>query len=320
MSFVNFQKIDFHLSLATPFNNSPRMDVFNRAEKNIKRFNKISKYYHFTDVPTPEGTLRVKFASERLSHVAHGILAYAILLKHAEEYNPITDKEIIRTTLKLDKGQVQLDFPFDGTSIELAFIGEPEKAEIAEVYNPILGIQPRRCVLKNGLTFYNIHHVRIIIAELYISGQFFRVVNVQYLLQYFLSKYFISKSVSWLKYYTSLLAILTHVEKCVKNLNDVEKILINSPFFMSSIEYGRTNKTESEIIMTTQIEENIGIETKPAKYADNLPQRGFTFTEKSIDKIPQFDYKSYYFDIDGAKSSPTSNEIFDIPNIFENIK
>lgn len=281
----NFQKIDMHLSLSTPFNNYPRVDLFCRNEKTIKRFNLISEYYKVEadKLTGPEQEIRCNVMY--LDYILHGFACYALLYKRAATFADLSKfEEIIPAEINIRNDQIVLKLQFDKPP-QFVFLGNPRFA-VKKENCPIMNIRPRQ--KKDEVTFYQLDHTRLMIANETFEGHKIKITCVQYLLYYFLAQYYITDVAGYLAYYNSLLKILELAENSNENIMD-------SPFFGSKEEYGKKNITEAMTITLNNMREQLGENIVPI----NVPRRRLNYTKK-LEELPIFDYNSIYFCTDGT--------------------
>lgn len=74
----NFQRMDMHLSLCFPYNDPPREDINHRWEKDIGRFNRLTKHY---PISTSDMNTDTHILDLPADAIFTGFAAYAILCK-----------------------------------------------------------------------------------------------------------------------------------------------------------------------------------------------------------------------------------------------
>lgn len=175
----NFQKMDVHVALSTPFNNFPNIDFYTRFNKSVKRFNLINNYYKLEiNEGIPMDSKNIFNGGNKVFHIhrklrnyfMHGICAYGFLLLYAKEkLGEELLKDVINVDISFDEeGNININIPITSTGTELAFLGKPGSHKIKEIYNPIMGSIPRRYKSSDEyFTFYDPDHSTVLCAKLY---------------------------------------------------------------------------------------------------------------------------------------------------------
>lgn len=147
----DFQRIDLHKSLANPYTNAPREDMFNRWKKDVVRFNLLDKYYPIepSNIDAESYISYVSLPETYQKFVLSGMGAYACLLAALHEYSnkygvKINTDGIVDVSISGGGGNIYL--PSLETSVD--FISHrPEQmlpADNYETYEPYLSIIPRK--------------------------------------------------------------------------------------------------------------------------------------------------------------------------------
>lgn len=165
----DFQRIDLHSSLAFPFDDPPREVIFNRWEKDVKRFEKLSKLY-----PAPSGsalrTIQMN-VSGITKYIWNGALAYAAYTG----------------AVKITAGTVSFQSPrrvCELIAMKPKKITDELGLSIDESYEPYAGILPAKIVC-GEFEISSSHHRILSIIVMEIDGIPVRVVCIQYLLRHY---------------------------------------------------------------------------------------------------------------------------------------
>lgn len=325
-----FQKIDMHSSLTFPFDNPPREVIFARWRKDIKRYNKLHKYY---PTPDPEGKIlklsecKVEF---KQGAVLSGFAAYGaiyrtlkIVIENAKKVGVIVDLKERENVFKISDNILTfstLDENFDLVSKDL-----DESADLWEIksvtrYSPYINIMRER--IEGTIVGKNIKsnlgnkvNVRVIstsdslvsIHRIEIDKKLVTIVSIQFLLMYFLVQAHIAtgdKKKTFYSYYEDLLNMINIAETVFSKLRDkangstedkINELITNSPFFPTTKVYGGVNASGSFKSgfrrALADLGEDVEIIPVPPGY---YPNRG--------NPKPKFDYESSkYFIKDGRK-------------------
>lgn len=200
----NFQRIDIHSALAFPYDNAPREVIFDRLSKDVKRFNLLAKYYPLPSIGVVL-PLR-KITVPNYNHVLSGFAALAAM--KAVMYGDATTKKhggnnISTTPITVTKNTVEFD-TLDGVCDYVHFdpIGAAEMMGLEKIsqYEPYINlILPR----VEGISNYNGKIIKycfnsttnrlVGVNYAIINGIIVRFVNVQFLMKYFISMYYVHK-------------------------------------------------------------------------------------------------------------------------------
>lgn len=264
-----FQYMDVHLSLSLPYYDPPREAIFNRWKKDIKRFNKLYKYYPVEAPKVDSPTHQVELGPDQRKYVFQGHTSLAIMQHIAGQQT---------ATLKANKIILQQHSP----AITIIHI-QPNKVKLDDphTYDPFANFIPSRIEgVQNGIAFhiFNTHNELTSIDEVIIHGHTLRICNIQTCLKWFLGMYFTFQDPSYLQHYTELLKL-------------------TSIFKPSILTYGGNNITHSQQISLGKI--------KSALYGDAvlkaLPSF-YTPKQARAGQHPSFDYlASPYFALEGKE-------------------
>lgn len=215
-----YQYIDMHTSLSTPFANPPSEVIFERWKKDIKRFNKLYKYYPVDEFiikhartpginmdPVSESLNEIEIEYDP-QYIAHGFLAYAII------YENVTNKprEVIATKFKYEfRGK---KFMFNFTTYDKyvdMMVTDIEKMRVA-YYDENFNLLGKHCVINDGDMIWRLfdasHKFMTITSTKLDISKKVRVVSAQTLLQWFGAMFFKESDVVYLQYYYSLLKLV----------------------------------------------------------------------------------------------------------------
>lgn len=209
-----YQYIDMHTSLSTPFSNPPNEVIFERWKKDIKRFNKLYKYYpvdpfiiKYSKIPAVNADhIMAKLQPTDVSidhkYVLHGFLAYAII------YDNVTKKpeNVIKT--KISFGET-IKFTTYNSFTDIMVVNMEKFIEEmgGKLYEENFNLLGKHCVAGN-IRAFDASHKFMTIVSLKINDRKIRIVSAQTLLQWFMAMFFKEMDVVYLMYYYSLLKIV----------------------------------------------------------------------------------------------------------------
>lgn len=167
----DIQRLDLHKAFCFPLNNAPMEDIFHRWNKDLHRFNLYEKYYPIKEIQCNYNCIEYKYELPAGNFAYHGFAAFALyrkeLLKHVDINFPKLDIEITKTHCKFSS-------PVKGLCIVTS--------EVKCNTNPILGYIPKS-LHNNDLHIYQVNMLSITRINNV------QVVNIQYLLMWFLFHY-----------------------------------------------------------------------------------------------------------------------------------
>ena len=256
----DFQRLDIHSSLAFPYDNVPREVIFERWDKDIKRFNKLNALYPIISSENP--TLRnIKINIKAKKHLLTGFLAYAVLYDYFAklvEKNNITDLvHVIKSSFSVSGNEII--FSTLDTRAEFAHYNPSKLAEelsVANVkyYEPYINLLVNRASgndsAGNNIIIYSTHERLIAYNSIAIGENIFRITNVQYLLKHFLAMYFINNKSPqhaqiYLAHYLSLINMIAIYENFLVlrtyTMQEKEDAAKLSPLYLSVQTYGNDN-------------------------------------------------------------------------------
>lgn len=310
------QRLDVHSSLSFPYDNAPMEVIFERWQKDVKRFNALDKSYKMEELlgtKSPAAletlTLPIKMMG-RL--VLHGFAAYALIYKSfLAQCKEGAAEEILPAEFACRKGA-------DGGVVSFSAMGELEivsfsakkailslseilaaKGEVAaKKFRPIWTLLPARTTSTISGVNIKIHSTKgklLASNSVTVDGNVFRAANVQYVLRYFLGMYLVddARAPVYLAYYISLMKMIQLTER---NLD--RKDALNSILFPTILTYGNKNISLSRKVMLNALYSELdGVERYkiPVNY---YPAR----SKATIRPHPQFDVAtSKFFQEDGAE-------------------
>lgn len=313
-----FQRIDQHSALSFPYDNPPKEVIFARWRNDVKRFNLAAKYYPEPDYVPSAVPVKLKVARFPIISraVYAGFGAYALIYYHFDvltdnvinrvqnnpDFGELT-KQIIRSDIKIDESTIEfhtlndtleiMHYDIEKCSFEL------ELTDI-KLYEPFGSMIPEKATgifRDKNITILGNKHRLIAINSIDINGVKFRTLNVQPVLKYFLSMYYIlindkknkhndSVALMYLQYYKSLLAMINVIELLISNEILQSNCIHESPLFLSIETYGNENiSLATEVAMQRLNAElnDIPMQSVPINY----------YPERSNGKPhPVFDYSS----------------------------
>jgi hypothetical protein len=249
-----FQRLDMHSALSFPFDDVPREVIFARWNKDIVRFNILSKYYPIDVQNNPSDLRKIKFPDSIKGFVFTGFIAYAIyynkFAKLMKEKDIKIPDEIVKASLIIDDGFTfeTLDNKLDLIHYEYEKVLDVLLLKNVKKYEPYINLIPQTVVGDldgNKVIIHNTKNKLISINSLNLSHIFdvvsenkIRIVNIQPLLKYYLSQKFINKDTKfahvYIARYVSLLKMIDMVEKH----SNMEKADL---FYPSINVYGKEN-------------------------------------------------------------------------------
>lgn len=303
-----FQRLDLHSSLSFPYDNPPREVIFHRWSKDIKRFNKLNSHYPISvtgdRLSARPHSIPVEIARK---YVLNGFAAYSVIYtKWAEDMRTLG---AANSAAAVPAAEINgAEFTYDAFNGQLELIHyDVEKAAQrlglgnVKYYEAYINMTPERCegVATFGRVIIHSTKHRLISAnEVILDDMHIRIVNVQYLLKYFLSMYFISHSAPrlanlYLSRYTALLHMITTLEDALDTASDEtrERIMRESPLFPSVETYGNDNISLARSVALNRLYADLGDAT-----LFNIPWNYYPGRSIPAGRgHPEFDYESSPF-------------------------
>lgn len=312
MRFIHpeFQKIDIHSSLSFPYDDSPREVIFARWSKDTTRYNLLNKYYP----TTIEGEILplkiVKIPAELKQYVFNGFLAYGLIYKYfADAVKDMANaaSDIIKSDVSINETEItfkSIDDAVDIMHFDLQKMVEDLKLTDIQHFHPYINLIPELMVAKYKNNIINIHSIEnklLSVNSVKINDDNLRVVNIHYLMKYFLSKAHLSANKiknCYLAHYISLQKMISVMEQ--KSLADgVEDLqtLKSNPLFPSIYTYGNKNTSPAYDISINMMD----------SYLDNKARFKVPINYNSDKNIPKsiphpiFDYNSSEFFLESGE-------------------
>ncbi|KAL8611535.1 hypothetical protein ACOMHN_067560 [Nucella lapillus] len=189
----HFQYLDIHTALSFPLNAPPKEDIYNRFEKDVRRFNMLWEHYPFE----AKSTTKFEPMSFTLplgdNDVAvTGVLAYAIYHESIKQLQDAANIKLAKKT-PLEKFidlEAQLK---DGDKWTLNAVGPPSivrssyhEKDVVKRSPAVLGIRAPSLQLRNGMVIFLSKYKPLAITPMRFQGHKVNVVCIQYLLRQFL--------------------------------------------------------------------------------------------------------------------------------------
>lgn len=281
-----FQKINQFMSLSFLFSLvGPNYNICNRLKKDYERFLLLDSYYSMVDdkieLDSKFETIKITIPNNNLYF--NGILSYNILFKY---YNEILETNDIKPITNIIQPSIEITEYTDETEINaevipgliLSFVNTSNETDAIYDY-----YKKNKVVRHSNLLDYKPHHLFVKDINCEILDLFGRlisinrientvIVNYTYTLATILLEYYLSSNSDYLKYYTSLRRIISHVEE----LFDAGKLskLEVLPFTLSvetNEEYDFNGFDES--LYMTLFNHKYVIENKVN--SDNIPRKNY---------------------------------------------
>lgn len=260
------RKISNNINSKNNVNNINSKNNINQSKTNIskytERFTTIDTYLnignlHYIKQTIPKGA------------IIHGYAAYAAILYGAKKLLKIDKFDeplIIDTSFKINDDNIEFESPFNEMHYLVDFIPAAESIKDDEFisffnkykdklieFEPLIDLRPQMFMMKGTpiIEFWNTHG--ILISAGVIDN--FIVPSIQYIMLFLLTGYFHFYRDINLKMYISLLII---IDKLQDIYNDSPEI-INSPYFVPTKVFGKTNLSQSQEIKIMRIKSNLGI-------------------------------------------------------------
>jgi len=298
-----YQRMDMHLSFSFPFFGCPRENIFNRWEKDLKRFNLIEKYYPIVVKDTSYKKHTIKVKNNRENFALCGFPAYAALYSYlCMLCDFLKDKSFNTRISAIDKIKISAT----KTHIECESLDEYFtiiSPDCKPEYNQYLDIIPKYQIDENYQIFDSSTQL-ISISCIDISAIEFNVVSIQYVLLHMLINYFKSKNDVYLLYYKNLLEMIDIAEELYKKHNIYDTEFKNSPFSLLTSVLGNVNIDKSYIVkMNKNIRSTRDFEKYPKILGPEVVEILKNVPSEYYDNRPNdFDYESsIYFNKIGQK-------------------
>lgn len=305
-----FQKIDLHSSLSFPYDNSPREVIFDRWPKDVKRFNLLTKYYPTeVDFSNVLKYNQIVVSKNITKYVLHGFLAYAVIYKYYSETLPEPSKKVIKSTISFGD---KITFDCFGDTIDIVHFDMKKATEELNLKNPksyraYINLIPESTVGEYEGKTLKIHSIqgKLLSVNSLKYDTSIRIVNVHYLLKYFLSQAHLSTNKTantYLAHYVSLLEMISDFEEFLtkkygenlpENIDDIK----TNPLFPSIYTYGNENYSSAYEVSINMIESEL--EGKPRYILPINYYPGRVIPKKL--PHPKFDYDKSEFFLEGGE-------------------
>jgi hypothetical protein len=235
----DFQRVDQHSALSFPYDDAPREVIFARWAKDIKRFNILASHYPIAH-PARSTILEARPSATNIrGYVFTGFAAYSIIYNEfinlVARAGVTAPEDIIEASFAIDEADPPImTFSTLNHTCEIVHFDIKKAAEAIGVspykhYEPYINLQPERLegqVGESNIVIYSTKNRLIGANTIKVSrrteaksdrGHTLRITNIQFLLKYFLSMYFVSVdspklAATYLSRYTSLLSMINVVE------------------------------------------------------------------------------------------------------------
>jgi len=184
----DIQRIDMHKAFCFPLNNAPMEDIFHRWTKDLERFNLYEQYYPISENEVNYEYKNICYKLPKLNYnliAFNGFVAFAMFRIELLKY--INVDSIPDMNLQfINKTNFSINIPGNNKNCHLV-IGESIDNITGKKYNPILEIIPKNVVVDN-VCIYEINMLSIT------KINNINIVNIQYLLLWFLFHYNFNES------------------------------------------------------------------------------------------------------------------------------
>lgn len=282
--YPDFQRVDIHSSLSMPYGEPPQEVIFNRWNKDTKRFNILNKYYPISmkaALPAEELKL-VVIPAQFASYIFAGGISYAFLY---EAYKAIMGAKVNPAVIpgRVNRGEKVIEV--DTFRGEVEFLHhDPEKLadelELTgvECFEPYINLLTEQCRGRDSED----HHVtihsgknRLIVTSSAAGGM--RFAGVQWLLKYLLAKSY-TASTAFLHYYVSVMTMIRELDATLT----VEQAR-ECPLFLSINVSGRDNYSLLHEVAINRLRNDL--ENEPRFV---IP-RNYNAARGGPDRHPEFD-------------------------------
>jgi len=253
ISHPDFQRIDQHSALAFPYDDAPREVITARWNKDITRFNILANSYPIV-AEGPEITPRKVTVDGLNGSVFTGFAAYAIVynefLREMKATGETSWELIIpafasadATSITFDTLDQRCDVVHFNPQKLVDSLGLTDVARYEHYINLLLGRVEGKMGSGTQVVIYNTYGKLITVNSVEgFAPKKLRITNIQFLMKYFLSMYFVTKdspktSSTYLRRYTSLLEMIRIIGE-----NGLTEGSITLP---SVVPYGSVNITDA---------------------------------------------------------------------------
>ena len=320
----DYQRIDMHRAFSFPLENPPTEVFLARSSKDFDRFKLLNEAFPLKSpnikksIMEKSNIIPNKYLKNSIlgGFIAYGIYKY-ILDKIITKYKlnieerKIYDK-IIHFSVKTNKSNIKITYPATFSTIFLNTIITDDFKNIIhiiphkkrEYYNQFLdNLRPKTILLNNVWEIFDIKGELLSVQHIDINNITYKICVIQYVLVYFLQKYFEKRKKIYLAFYNSTLNII----KLADIIFTKSKIELCKKMFLSSQMYGQYNWNPPLIIFKTEYYYRLN------NIKNNKKLRPpFGFYPQDMDSLTweQFDTsKSDFFLINGRKRKKPFKEL-----------
>jgi hypothetical protein len=310
---MDYQRLDVHSSLAFPYDNPPREVIFDRWDKDIKRFNVFDNYYPWL----PMATLKERCAEYKaaiggvergqvtapLGFVYSGFAAfsaYCEALKGRPEMSTLVKYCVDAGKFSVGPDGASVSFSTVGKQVDIVHIDIKRAAremglQLVEDHEQLMNATPKHMVGTNDAgnkIIIESTKGRLLAIRVLTFGRYkVKVVCVQYLLRYFVARYFAAppgglKQI-YFQYYAALLAMV--------------KASSSTELGLSVEAYGNLNMNAPTKKTLNAIAADIDSEVPRYKQPQGYTPAKFVGDGRAR---PAIDVDEYYFYRENGKSVP----------------
>lgn len=298
----DYQRLDVHSSLAFPFSGPPREVIFNRWEKDIKRFNMFAAHYPI-EAPADASAVSTQVTVADHKTIFTGFAAYALIYNEFVRESKALGFDVAGVVpARVSITATGVTFDSDGTaeSVHMNLTKGTEAVSATArftTFDPVLNwLPPRAEALINGtrVIIYELHGQLVGVNSAELGDKVVRFTGIQYTMKHFLAKYFIHRdqprmAATLLLYYASMIKMINVFEDAVKKKlpeSEHSKRVCDSVFSPSIRVYGSDNIDLARTVALSRLrhsiygDELIGI---PANYYPGRMKTHPTFDPVSME-------------------------------------
>lgn len=282
------QFMDVHFSFSFPYGEEPFENIFNRWDKDLKRYNMTMELYPIEAKPYSgkwiEKTFDFEIPESIKIYAVHGFTALAFI-RYA--YSKVLEIKAGsaggansgNTALGFSNNKIKYSVPEEFAD-ELPCITTPYPLDIEQHYYPTYSYQTTPT-----LNIYSTEHSQLSISSMTINKKTFLISSIHYVMFYFLNRYFREQNKTFLEIYKSLYDMILHVCELMNTSATDNTSFIKSPFSLSvnvmSSSYGdsRDNSSSAYIV---KIAKSIRATQDWKSYPDYIDKR----VETALKNIP----------------------------------
>ena len=225
----DIQRIDIHISISFPFKNSPNENIFFRWKKDISRFNLYEKHYpmdHYDiQYPIKEYNFTIPSIISIEQFAFNGFIAYAILSNEIKKYIDIINFPILNVDIDIDSKKCKIEMPFYDKLFLVTDTKNIEFFDKNNLYSEVLDIIPLSYHSEDIIIYFTDYLSIINIGKI-------NIVNIQYLLIYFLYHYNFSNDIKNKNIYNNF---YFYTLKMINIAETIDDINFNKSMFLPSL-------------------------------------------------------------------------------------